>query len=292
MNRLTNRVDNLENENQRLNEEHKELKETTFKLKTLNTVFVEEQKKIQESIETKFVVGEDEVKRLSSSMKDVTNRLEHLENKNKLLEDENAGLKTRTFILEVNLGEESVKLDEKYVKLKEKSDRLEEKSVRLERSNMELVQETYRIKQSIASQSVVEGAANVITQVGFTAVLTYSANLGPHQTIIYDKAITHKGDGYDIRHGHFSAPVCGLYLISATVLSSPDAVIRTEIVKENEQLVAMVGRTMDMGSHTVVVFLNEREQVWVRHFNEATSIVRSGKDRYFSSFLGVLLAAS
>lgn len=102
-----------------------------------------------------------------------------------------------------------------------------------------------------------------------------------------------KGEGYDIRHGHFSAPVRGLYLISATVLSGGTGDIRTEIMSENEQLAAMYGKTLDMGSHTVIVFLKQKEQVWVRHFNEPISnTAHSGKDRYYSSFSGVLIAAS
>lgn len=162
----------------------------------------------------------------------------------------------------------------------------------LEENLQELVQEANRIKQSIASQSVVEGASNAITQVGFTAVLTKPAHLGPLQTIIYDKAITNIGKGYDIRHGHFSAPVRGLYLISATTLSSPNAEIRTEIIKENEKLATMYCKSLDMGSHTVIVFLNEKEQVWVRHFDDPTAKANSGGNGYYSSFSGVLIAAS
>lgn len=64
-------------------------------------------------------------------------------------------------------------------------------------------------------------------------------------------------------------------------------------MRENEQLAAMYCTISDMGSHTVIVFLKQKEQVWVRHFHEPTSnTVNSGKDRYYSSFSGVLIAAS
>lgn len=83
MDRLSKKVDVLENENQRLNEEIKVLKTTTVKLETLNIVFVQEQKKTKELFESKLEIGADEVQKLSSSMKDVTKRLEYLENQKK-----------------------------------------------------------------------------------------------------------------------------------------------------------------------------------------------------------------
>lgn len=62
MDRLTNRVDNLENEKQRLNDEHDQLKARTVKLETLNKVFlqhVQDQNVTTASIESKFRKLED-----------------------------------------------------------------------------------------------------------------------------------------------------------------------------------------------------------------------------------------
>ncbi|XP_063405947.1 rab11 family-interacting protein 4B-like [Mytilus trossulus] len=337
MDRLTNRVDNLENENQRLseentrlNEEIRELKTMTIKLETLNIVFVQEQKKAQELIETNFRIGADEVKRISSLMENektrleeenaqferrvynleeklkekslklddvyeksvrldrsnteraqeanrikellesgsvvggdevmtyVTNRLEHLETDKNCLEDE---LKTRTLILDETLKDESVKLDDKCSRLAEKCVRLvEEKSDSLEKSNNKLTQEVNQIRELIESQSAVEGATKVISQVGFFAVLTKSVSLGPKQAIEYNKIITNIGNGYDESHGHFKAPVSGLYIISASITSPHNQVSRLEIVRNGIQLAAMVGHLRDMANQTVVVSLNENDQ--------------------------------
>lgn len=75
MDRLTNRVDNLEIENQRLseentrlNEEIRELKTTTTKLETLNIVFVQEQKKAQELIGSNFRIGAGNIQYLCENM--------------------------------------------------------------------------------------------------------------------------------------------------------------------------------------------------------------------------------
>ncbi|CAC5414756.1 C1QL [Mytilus coruscus] len=107
-------------------------------------------------------------------------------------------------------------------------------------------------------------ATNVISQVGFTAVLTKDIKLGTLQTIHYDKVITNIGNGYDVSHGHFKAPVNGLYIISATSCSSENERIWTEIVINGIKQAAMYGNTNDMGRHTIVVSLKQNDQVWFR----------------------------
>ncbi|VDI76173.1 Hypothetical predicted protein [Mytilus galloprovincialis] len=365
MDRLTNRVDDLEKEKQCLNDEHEKLKARTVKLETLHKVFlqhVQDQNVTTASVESKFRKledGADEVKRLSSFTESEKTRLEdentqleiriyNLEEKLKeksvklddvyekyvrlerlnteraqeanrikeLLESKSAvgggdnicdkqnrtsrngkkrledELKTRTLTLDETLKDESVKLDDKCFRLEEKCVRLmEEKSVSLERSNIELMLEVNKIKESTASQSVVGGARNVISKVGFSAVLTHDVTLGPLQAIEYDKVITNIGNGYDARHGIFTVPINGLYIVSATTCSGPSQGVRTEIVRNGIQLAALYGDDYDIASHTIVVSLEQNDEVWVRHFAEGTSTVHAGGDRYYSSFSGVLVAA-
>ena len=55
------------------------------------------------------------------------------------------------------------------------------------------------------------GSSNTVpSPVAFTAVLTHNEQLGPLQTLEYDKVITNIGNAYDSRHGHFTAPVKGI----------------------------------------------------------------------------------
>ncbi|CAC5400767.1 C1QL [Mytilus coruscus] len=205
--------------------------------------------------------------RLSSLMDRLTNRVDKLEKENQRLNEQNT-------------------------RLNEEIEELKTTTTKLKTLNIVFVQEQKKTKELFESKLEIEAASNAIIQVGFTAVLTKHLQLGPNQTVIYDKAITNIGKGYDSRHGHFSAPVRGLYLISATSLSGYNqGDLRTEIIKEKEHIAAMYGSSHDMDSHTVIVFLNEKEQVWVRHFDEATSIVKSSNNLYYSSFSGVLIAA-
>ena len=55
--------------------------------------------------------------------------------------------------------------------------------------------------------------------VAFTAVLAHDVNLGPHQAVEFDMVMTNVGNAYVSKDGQFTAPVYGLYMISATICS-------------------------------------------------------------------------
>ncbi|XP_052083614.1 complement C1q-like protein 4 [Mytilus californianus] len=58
-------------------------------------------------------------------------------------------------------------------------------------------------------------------KVAFAAGLSKTiTSLGSHQAIEYDEVITNEGNAYDARHGHFIAPMKGMYLISATITAA------------------------------------------------------------------------
>ena len=121
-------------------------------------------------------------------------------------------------------------------------------------------------------------------------MLTHPVSLGPLQTIEYDKVITNIGNAYETRDGQFSAPVSGVYLISATVYTTGNSVF-TEIVKNGKQLAAMYGDHNDHSGHTIAVLLHKTDRVWVRHFHDNNiAHIYSDVDRYYCTFSGVLLA--
>ncbi|XP_071143978.1 C1q-related factor-like [Mytilus edulis] len=225
---------------------------------------------------------------LSLNFELVLKRLENLEKENQLLKVANVELSTKTL-------------------------RLEEKSDQLEESNIVLVEEVKKIKESLETKTnlnpeiaeneknddrskskksiLVGGGKNATTPVGFTAVLTHDVTLGPHQTLEYDKVLTNIGNGYDVRHGYFTVPISGLYIVSATTCSGANEGIWTEIVRNGIQLVALYGDDYDFGSHTIVVSLEQNDEVWVRNY-ASSGTVHSIGTRYYSSFSGVLIAAA
>ncbi|CAC5416025.1 unnamed protein product [Mytilus coruscus] len=285
-----------------LDDKSVELDDNPVQLEKSNIQLIQEVKNLKESIESiesKLVYRGDEMIRLSSKMDRLTNKIDNLENANQRLNVDNADLKTTT--------------------------------IKLETMNKVLVHDLKKTKESIESKLVVGEATNATSQVGFTAVLTRDVTLGPLQTIVYEKVITnigkwffkvHKRDildmdsnyllscslqkrtlslnikivesirkGYDSHHGHFIAPVSGLYIISATTHSCSNLHIWSEIVRNGERLASMFGQTYDFASHTVVVSLKQNDQIWVRNHGQLTK-AHAWEDRNYCSFSGVLIAAS
>ncbi|VDI56742.1 Hypothetical predicted protein [Mytilus galloprovincialis] len=127
--------------------------------------------------------------------------------------------------------------------------------------------------------------------IAFTAILSNDAILGPLQTVEYDKVLTNIGHAYDSRHGHFTAPIHGVYIIAATSCSYDGNVLRTEIVHNGVQVVAMYGADWDMGGHTIFIELNKDDMIWVRHLNEGQQTIHSQAGYLYSSFSGALLSS-
>ena len=104
--------------------------------------------------------------------------------------------------------------------------------------------------------------------VGFFAKLTKSIpHLGDYQPIQFDNVVTNIGQAYDPLHGHFTAPVTGLYLISASIMSVAGKTINCEIVKNNLIVTAMYGGNADYqgDTQTIVLDLKTGDQIYVRH---------------------------
>ncbi|VDI03110.1 caprin-2 [Mytilus galloprovincialis] len=129
--------------------------------------------------------------------------------------------------------------------------------------------------------------------VAFSAVLTHIISLGELQEIKYDKVLLNIGSGYDVRHGHFTSPVNGVYLLSSSTFKHHLADdLYVEMVKNGVQLVANEASTAEYnaGSHTVIIQMNKGDMVWVRHYWTKTSIEVYGTPTTpFTSFAGVLL---
>ncbi|CAC5400766.1 C1QL [Mytilus coruscus] len=223
----------------------------------------------------------DEVQRLSSHFELVLKRLENLEKDNQRLKVKNAELSTKT-----------LKLEKSNLVLVEKLEKMNKSIKTIMNLNPTIAgKERDDVRLKSGKRLLIGGGKNATGQVGFTAVLTHDLTLGPLQTLEYDKVHTNIGNGYDARHGYFTVPVSGLYIVSATSCSGASQGVRTEIVRNGIQLAALYGDDYDLASHTIVVSLEQNDEVWVRHFAEGTSTVHAGGNRYYSSFSGVLIAA-
>ncbi|XP_060081244.1 uncharacterized protein LOC132560598 [Ylistrum balloti] len=132
--------------------------------------------------------------------------------------------------------------------------------------NQELKRQSKFRKTSLQKRASGNGAA--IHNIGFTASLSTVTALGDGQIIVFDTIISNDGNGYDSRHGHFTAPITGLYAFSVTVMCyGNESELHVNILKDGQNIgVAFAnGNHYDNGSKLVVVQLQAGQMVWVQH---------------------------
>ncbi|XP_021376605.1 uncharacterized protein LOC110465232 isoform X2 [Mizuhopecten yessoensis] len=128
--------------------------------------------------------------------------------------------------------------------------------------------------------------------VGFYAALAPDMSLGDQQDLKFDHVYTNIGQGYEPRDGHFNAPVAGLYLLSATILSAGTTTddMLLEFVKNGVNVGQVYAtRSLNEGSRVIVLSLDVGDMVWVRHMTGDPGTVANGS--HYSSFSGVLISA-
>ena len=125
-------------------------------------------------------------------------------------------------------------------------------------------------------------------KVAFYAVLTHAVSLGEHQSVEYDKVFTNVGSAYDSRHGHFTSPVKGVYLMSFTLMNKNGAAMYIEMVRNGVRVAYGYGGSSDynMGTHVATVMLEKGDMVWVRH---APSSIEELNGAEYNTFAGTLL---
>lgn len=129
-------------------------------------------------------------------------------------------------------------------------------------------------------------------KIAFTAALTHETSLGELQPVEYDKVISNIGNAFDARHGHFTAPVKGVYILSGSIFNERGHTLHMEMVKNGVQLVAFYGDpdVYSMGSQTIVIALEANDMVWIRHFRTTGSASIYGRtDQPINTFSGALL---
>lgn len=129
--------------------------------------------------------------------------------------------------------------------------------------------------------------------VGFYVQLVQPStlHLGQNQVLEFDGVITNTGNGYDARHGHFTAPVSGLYSFTSTILLI-GPVTNTDMHLAMVRNGAAVGYVYsshgyDEGTRTIVLSLGVGDMVWIRNNDDNGPSI----DHYYSTFSGFLIAS-
>ncbi|XP_052784298.1 complement C1q-like protein 4 [Mya arenaria] len=135
------------------------------------------------------------------------------------------------------------------------------------------------------------------TEVAFFAEVSHNVDhLGKGQAIIFDKVMTNidstgSTGGYHGASGVFTAPLAGLYVFSATVMSNYNHSFHAVIYKEQTPLSTMWihggAKSHDSSSNTVVVSLAQGEEVTVRHIDTDHGVAGAyyGGQSIFCGFL-------
>ncbi|CAC5380237.1 C1QL [Mytilus coruscus] len=112
--------------------------------------------------------------------------------------------------------------------------------------------------------------------VAFSTALQKTLTIDAQQTLVFDKVLTNVGNGYDLQSGKFTAPVKGLYLITATALNFYHVSPTLEIVQNNISLVDLFldgsGHQNSAMTQTLILMLNKGDLVWVRSKTDAAKL--------------------
>ncbi|XP_061187458.1 uncharacterized protein LOC133195589 [Saccostrea echinata] len=150
-----------------------------------------------------------------------------------------------------------------------------------------------KINKRLLEGNVIHPTAPQITKtrVGFMAVTTDSQmHMGVNQVVLFPNVIENVGNGLDPHSSIFKAPVSGLYIFSASILSHAGVTVRCVIVK-NSQDVAYIfsgdSTTYSSGSKTALLDLTVGDDVWIKIYDISDVHVYGGA---WSSFMGVLVS--
>ncbi|XP_045169900.1 collagen alpha-1(X) chain-like [Mercenaria mercenaria] len=133
--------------------------------------------------------------------------------------------------------------------------------------------------------------------VAFTAVISPSdlTNLNAGQPIIFDRTITNMANAYDTSSGIFTAPIRGVYIFNMGIMVEPGENEYLQFVKDGAHVMynyihASGGLDDVSSSRTVVMELENGNQVWIRTTKSATHGSGNLHGNEFSTFSGWLLA--
>jgi hypothetical protein len=132
--------------------------------------------------------------------------------------------------------------------------------------------------------------------VAFTAGLTNAmTNLGPNQNIVFDHVETNIGNGYNSHHGVFVAPVSGIYVFYASLLSVRDTTLFCNLFVDGIKKVTIFDRVPQagsaQGSQMLVIHLNQGADVAVK-IGYADHSVYGDNANFYTTFSGFLLHQS
>ncbi|CAG2240495.1 C1QL [Mytilus edulis] len=106
--------------------------------------------------------------------------------------------------------------------------------------------------------------------ISFTASLSKTITLGSGQAIAYDMIMENCGNAYNEHSGHFTAPVSGIYLVSAGIVAEPGKRVAIDFFLNGTfMLVTMYVDARSISSFaysfkTFPIFLRKGDNIWLQ----------------------------
>ncbi|VDH94277.1 Hypothetical predicted protein [Mytilus galloprovincialis] len=130
--------------------------------------------------------------------------------------------------------------------------------------------------------------------IAFSAELSIDTKLGTNQAVVYNEVLLNKGDAYNRYHGHFTAPVRGIYLLSASMLvKQVGKHVLLDMVHNGVTIAVLRSGSYyyTQSSRSFPVMLQRGDQVWMRTSSTSSigyTLIGKAHSMY-NSFSGVLL---
>nr|AST51799.1 C1qDC6 [Sinohyriopsis cumingii] len=126
--------------------------------------------------------------------------------------------------------------------------------------------------------------------ISFSATLSENKVFQQGSTILYNKVLLNRGNGYNIYGGIFTAPVHGIYIFHFFSLADKDSEIWQELYHNNDYVCALYGRTPSefaAAGNTAIVHLRSGDIVQIKERYNNT--VYGQQDQLYSTFSGALI---
>lgn len=134
------------------------------------------------------------------------------------------------------------------------------------------------------------------TQTAYGFLAYWLTNLSPAESeaIVFSRTIFDKGSVYNNITGKFTAPVPGVYLLTASLCATSGSWIRLQFMADGARIGAFIVGDRDWftcSSGSAIAFLEKGSTVWLRRVNvhNNTEKFANNNSDYFHSFTGLLI---
>lgn len=164
------------------------------------------------------------------------------------------------------------------------------------KQNLETLQKELDKKLSNITSLDEPSSKSSKTQTAYGFLAYWLTNLSPAESeaIVFSRTIFDKGSVYNNITGKFTAPVPGVYHLTASLCATSGSWIRLQFMADGARIGAFIVGDRDWftcSSGSAIAFLEKGSTVWLRRVNvhSNTEKFANNNSDYFHSFTGLLI---